>query len=894
MNNLLRTLSEHKSKALANDTDLKPLLASIHAARKQAHDGKISDPFYESLEGVLVDLRTTTIDNHDSEAFLKPVSRSEVPDYYDVIKNPMDLQTMLKRVKARHYKTKAEFKSDLELIWNNCLTYNAVEGHPLRACALRLRVRANRLLINITDRKERQDPRIPGALLGVAGEVRMSSLKPSNTSTSTTSPVTVNGSTPTVNGVNGVHSRPPTITIKPRKSMSGEIPQHKPLGGVKRDVVTSTVPFENMPALVRTAQGMQAFATADARLEWDPTVLEPYLPPDIEGEVRIKTEDSDSEVIDTDTMVGDKRRWNGSDALGPPRKRSRPDVDPNTWWTALRSDTLLANGLPHIPHASWRPPTQPILTSPSKSKQRRTDKGKGVAKETTLLARMNNNIRTMRRLRDTHARFAALGLGNNNGPTGPDDEPQPAILPPPAPPPPPLAPVEILYPGGKTELDDRPWGAEAGIGLTPKQWRKRRRKAKALGLDLDDDEEVPTIEIGSENAEQCMRWMGSKILEHSGFQGTSQVALDVLASVTSEYLLNVGRTMRYLTDKYAKTMTAEEIILHTLFESGVSRVQELERYVRDDVERHGSRLSDLEKKLDSAYSEVIAGEIIDDDTLFEEDEENDGALTLGDFAEALGEDYLGLRELGIAAEFGMSNLSIPKKLLRRRRTMGQAANAAPAPPPLPYPLPPPFISLSRGKLEEQIGLLQPFYLARFNALAEASAQAAANAIIPPLPGPALPSLPGPTLPPLSGPSLPGIVPHTPSAVMPPPPLPAAPILPTLDPAPRPPIVIPSSMILPDDIPTGIHTKMGPLGQIVLPGAKAVAATAAKKKVIEKDKDKDGGEKKKAKKVVNASANGNGPGAGSPNKKKPNGNGGKSDAALMPPPPLPMPVVAVGT
>ena len=39
--------------------------------------------------------------------------------------------------------------------------------------------------------------------------------------------------------------------------------------------------------------------------------------------------------------------------------------------------------------------------------------------------------------------------------------------------------------------------------------------------------------------------------------GTSKVALDVLAGVTSEYLLNVGRTLRFLCDKYSNSMTAE-------------------------------------------------------------------------------------------------------------------------------------------------------------------------------------------------------------------------------------------------------------------------------------------------------------------------------------------------
>ena len=49
----------------------------------------------------------------------------------------MDFQTMLKRVKSRAYKSKREFKDDLDLIWSNCLTYNAA---PVRRfdCARRI------------------------------------------------------------------------------------------------------------------------------------------------------------------------------------------------------------------------------------------------------------------------------------------------------------------------------------------------------------------------------------------------------------------------------------------------------------------------------------------------------------------------------------------------------------------------------------------------------------------------------------------------------------------------------------------------------------------------------------------------------------------------------------
>ena len=75
---------------------------------------------------------------------------------------------------------------------------------------------------------------------------------------------------------------------------------------------------------------------------------------------------------------------------------------------------------------------------------------------------------------------------------------------------------------------------------------------------------------------------------------------------------------------------------------------------------------------------------MDDDAFFgEEDEEEDGELLMyvlamlpnttfnlllhrGNFADALGDDFLGLRELGIAGELGLQSLTIPKRLLKSR------------------------------------------------------------------------------------------------------------------------------------------------------------------------------------------------------------------------------------
>lgn len=226
----------------------------------------------------------------------------------------------------------------------------------------------------------------------------------------------------------------------------------------------------------------------------------------------------------------------------------------------------------------------------------------------------------------------------------------------------------------------------------------------------------------------------------------------------------------------------------------------------------------------------------------------------------LGEDYLGLRELGITAEFGMSSLTIPKELLKSKKnhlTGGPVASKPNEPPP-PYPPPPPFIPLTSNKVDDQIDLLKEFYTRRFTALAAATA-AASKPSPPPLGLPfGVPStmLPGPTLtmPSLSGPNFsqpPSLLPGPSLASSVPAPvmvssaslsttgLPStnAIVVPGATPptAASPPQTVEHPVIdwaslpkltLPDDIPSGAQIKMGPLGQIT---KGAGAGGAGKKK-----------------------------------------------------------------
>jgi len=48
----------------------------------------------------------------------------------------MDFQTMLRKVKAKQYKHKSDFRDDLELMWSNCYIYNGTEVSSDLLCFL--------------------------------------------------------------------------------------------------------------------------------------------------------------------------------------------------------------------------------------------------------------------------------------------------------------------------------------------------------------------------------------------------------------------------------------------------------------------------------------------------------------------------------------------------------------------------------------------------------------------------------------------------------------------------------------------------------------------------------------------------------------------------------------
>lgn len=85
--------------------------------REVAGDAGLLDRFISYL---ISDLQS----NAHAWPFLKPIDPEEVPDYYRVIANPMDLSTMLSKLESNKYKGLEPFVRDVRLMASNCMEYN--------------------------------------------------------------------------------------------------------------------------------------------------------------------------------------------------------------------------------------------------------------------------------------------------------------------------------------------------------------------------------------------------------------------------------------------------------------------------------------------------------------------------------------------------------------------------------------------------------------------------------------------------------------------------------------------------------------------------------------------------------------------------------------------------
>ena len=86
------------------------------------YSGRLTEEELSVCNSIITQLKR----NPNSKPFLTPVNPVElkIPDYFDIINNPMDISTIESKLKYESYTTTRQFKDDLVLIWMNSYKYN--------------------------------------------------------------------------------------------------------------------------------------------------------------------------------------------------------------------------------------------------------------------------------------------------------------------------------------------------------------------------------------------------------------------------------------------------------------------------------------------------------------------------------------------------------------------------------------------------------------------------------------------------------------------------------------------------------------------------------------------------------------------------------------------------
>jgi chromatin structure-remodeling complex subunit RSC1/2 len=90
-------------------------------------ESTVTNEEYETMHTVLSNIYGYRTDDGDdpSKMFHRKVNKRMVPDYYDVIKEPMAMSMIKAKINGREYKSFEEFVRDFALICHNAQVYNA-------------------------------------------------------------------------------------------------------------------------------------------------------------------------------------------------------------------------------------------------------------------------------------------------------------------------------------------------------------------------------------------------------------------------------------------------------------------------------------------------------------------------------------------------------------------------------------------------------------------------------------------------------------------------------------------------------------------------------------------------------------------------------------------------
>ena len=624
-----------------------------------------------------------------------------------VIKTPMDLGTMTKKLKTYAYKSKNEFVNDLNLIWTNCLKYNAGPDHPVRKKALVMRKETEKLVplipnIIVRDRAEveaeerRQqhgdthldDDEDSDDEPIISSRGRKAPGKKSKKGTvARKAPADVHDGSPAPTS----ESRPSTTHLVPNGLSSNLKIEHlradseSILDGSQKDLSTPP-PGTTTPAGVN---GILGYGTQTDAM-------------DIDGESSI------NEIVPSD---------------GANEDPEIEDPEYQIWKQVTKKDRALVTAERHIlfkdDHLDLE---QPALRRTKQGMRSWLRKQKQAVNDGALGSKVGELQRTERDEAPPNGESLAEGMQVQEERLLPDYYDVMAGIPDL---PDQLRWIEDSEGNVADSSDEFIRIAPRGIFVAPesvltrrvsenlRQIQATRKIASKIGVvkqmqmqsqmyqgQFQKHEPVPFVEedvephamteegfpIAPGVCRAALQRSAAELLVHAGFEEFQPSALDAITDLASDYFTKLARTLNEYSQapKVAirvpgtnevllkERFTTEESILHALQESGAD-LEALDTYVTEDIERTGTKLAATHERMKAHLAESLRPALVDAGpdgaNAFNDDSEQ---FVGGDFAEDLGEDFFGFKELGI----DVGGVSVPLHLLHNRmRNSSQAQNA---------------------------------------------------------------------------------------------------------------------------------------------------------------------------------------------------------------------------
>ncbi|KAI9797970.1 MAG: Transcriptional activator spt7 [Piccolia ochrophora] len=760
LKHLIARIDAKRDQVLASDAELRSLMSEVRKNRsKWANEDRVGqEELYEAADKVLSELKAMT---EHSTAFLTRVNKREAPDYYNIIKCPMDLGSMTKKLKSFAYKSKQDFVGDLNLIWANCLKYNADPSHFLRKHALAMRKETDKLV-----------PLIPDIVIRDRAEVEAEERRMQN------------------GGVDAEIDGGEESDDEPIMSSRGRKAPSKGQKGTSAARKALREDGDGSPSL-DAKPSMQAL-----NAQFPGSNIKNEL---LRGDSDATMEGSQNGFSTPPHGVAGTLTPMGTNGVGAPGSQADPmEIDGFGVSTS-------ALGVGHVPanqdiehedleYKTWKQVTKKDRALVA-AERNRLFKGDKLNEDEPALLRTRSAMRrwlkkqrralaegatgekqTMEDAKDIED-VAQSGETLAEGMEGEEER---------------VLPDYYDSLGAIPDLNGRLRWVEDSEGqvvdqceeylrkvpegqftapdsiLTRKmeanmrQMQETRRVCSKIGVikqmqlqtqmyqnQFQKYNPEPFVEkdiaplVVSDDGPVMAPWVCraalqrsvGKICYHAGFEEFQPSALEAITDIATDFFTKLVRTVGVYREAPKEEVavpasvaepesplvkakfTFEESILHTLHENGLD-IETLEGYMTDEMERSGTKLGVMHERMKAHLAELLRPALSDAGpdgaNAFHDGSEQ---FVGGDFAEDIDEDFFGFKELGLDREFGLASLSVPLHLLQNRMhnayqtqntsntiTMTSSLDTPPAWPPVTI-----------QSLKSEIGLVHNFFLAKLHA-----------------------------------------------------------------------------------------------------------------------------------------------------------------------------------